>query len=168
MKFLANSKDVTAHSQKCGLVKEALDLYGAVRLRVIGQSMLPSIVPGDTLLIQRKGLQQIAAGDLLLYGRENRFFVHRVVSAINSRECGITTQGDALPEVDPPVLYNEVLGTVSCIFRNGNSFRPSSRLKYHERLIGVLTWKSDILARLVVLLTALLNKSWWSGVQRTS
>ena len=41
------------HALKCELAAESLRLSGRLRLRVTGWSMLPTICPGDTLIIER-------------------------------------------------------------------------------------------------------------------
>lgn len=151
-----------AHALKCELVNEVLRVFGTVRLRVSGFSMLPSVWPGDTLIILRRNMHQVAVGDMVLYCREVRLFVHRVASGVDSPGGpNVSVQGDALPASDGLILKSELLGTVSRIIRNGRSSHPSSRLKYHERLIGNFIWRSQSLARLVVFIHSICSSAWW-------
>ena len=63
----------------CGLAEEVVRAFGEVRLRVFGTSMVPSILPGDLVLIQRANLHEISAGEVVLFLQNGRLFVHRVV-----------------------------------------------------------------------------------------
>jgi hypothetical protein len=140
-----------------------------VHLRVSGYSMLPSILPGDALSIERRSVQEVSTGDLLLYCRKDRLFVHRVISAPESPgKYKITVRGDALPVPDHAVSPSEVLGTVSRISRKGKCFSPASRLKFSARVIGILSWQSDLFARLVVLVRCLCSMGWWRESHWTS
>jgi hypothetical protein len=145
-----NNTMLVTHALKCALVDEVLRVFGAARLRVTGLSMLPSVWPGDTLIVLRRNIEEIAVGDIVLYCRNARLIAHRVVSAAGSLRNSISVQGDSLPMPDDLVLRSELLGTVPQIIRNGECIHPSSRPKYHERLIGNLIWQSEWLARAAV------------------
>jgi signal peptidase I len=80
--------------------------------------MLPWIRPGDVLFILRVAAQQISLGDIVLFAREERLFVHRVVQKRRSDDqLSLVTKGDALAEVDLPLSDNELLGRVAWIDR---------------------------------------------------
>jgi Predicted transcriptional regulator len=51
-----------------------------VRLRVRGESMLPSLWPGDTAEIEACSSDQLRVGDIVLAARDGRLIVHRLVS----------------------------------------------------------------------------------------
>jgi hypothetical protein len=162
MSFDYDNTMLAAHAQKCELVDEVLRVFGTVRLRVIGFSMLPSVWPGDTLIILRRNMQGVAVGDIVLYYREARLFAHRVISGADSPgKPNIGVQGDALPAPDGFVSWPEILGTVSRIIRNGKCVQPSSRLGYYERVIGSLMWRSQSLARVVVFIHSICCSAWW-------
>ena len=140
-----------AHTLKCELATEVLRLFGTVRLQVTGSSMLPSVWPGDVLIVQRRVVREAEVGDILLYRRKARLFAHRVVTKHDSLgKPRIGVRGDASPGQDEFLSQREILGRVSQIIRAGKCVRPSSRLKLHQRLIGILTWHSNLFARLVV------------------
>jgi hypothetical protein len=151
-----------AHTRKCELVDEVLRSFGTVRLKVTGCSMLPSVWPGDTLIIERRDMQEVAVGDILLYHRKTGLVVHRVVSAPDPLgESGVGVRGDAFPGQDELLFRSEILGTVSRIVRGEKSILPPSRPKYHRRLIGILTWHSDSFARLVIYVHSIFSAAWW-------
>src|SRR2546425_8571851 len=96
---------------KCQLAADVLRSHGGVRLRVTGTSMLPSVRPGDLLCVRHPDAVEAEAGDIVLFSREGRLFAHRVVRKVRSRgECYWITRGDSLPQDDPPVSREELLG----------------------------------------------------------
>jgi signal peptidase I len=100
----------------CGLAGDIVRTFGEVRLRVFGTSMVPSILPGDLISVQRAGVPEISRGEIVLYSREGRLFIHRVVACTNSPEQPLlVTRGDRLNYNDPPVSSAELLGRVTSI-----------------------------------------------------
>jgi signal peptidase I len=121
-------------NHKLELAKEVLSSGGAIRLRALGTSMLPSIWPGDVLRIESKLGEDFVPGDIVLVARDPRFVVHRLVEKRNSQWI---TRGDALPQNDPPVADSQLLGKVFTIHRKSRTITPSPRLK---PVIRLLTW----------------------------
>ncbi len=115
---MSQSENVAA-TLACDLAGEIVRTFGEVRLRVFGTSMVPSVLPGDLISVQRAGLFEIASGEIVLYSREGRLFVHRVVGCTNSSEQPLLiTRGDRLDHNDPPVSSAELLGRVTSIERS--------------------------------------------------
>lgn len=139
------------HALKCELAGEVLRASGTLRLGVTGWSMLPTIWPEDTLVIERIVADQVSAGDIVLFGRDGRFFVHRVVAKTGAAEdAAIVTRGDAMPQPDQPVTRHELLGRVSYIVRNGKLIEPGRSLPAPQRAIAALVQRSDFATRVVV------------------
>jgi signal peptidase I len=140
-----------AHSLKCELAGEVLRSSGTLRLKVMGWSMLPSVWPGDTLVIERANSNTVSEGDIVLFGRDRRLFAHRVVTkSIYDGNERVVTRGDAMPAPDSPVSQDELLGKVSFILRNGRCIEPSKTLGFSERAVAALVQRSEIAARVVV------------------
>jgi signal peptidase len=135
---------------KCELASEVLSSSGTLRLRVTGWSMLPAVMPGDTLLIERIHSDAVSKGDIVLFGRDRRFFVHRVVSKNHPQNTEIVTRGDAMPAPDPAVQGSDLLGRVSFILRNGKCIEPRPGLRFPERVVAALVRRSTFAARVVV------------------
>lgn len=130
------------------VVEETVRSFGAVRLRVLGTSMTPSVLPGDLVSVQRTTLDEISAGEIVLFSRDERLFVHRVVSfAKDERGTRLTTRGDRLSDCDPPVRAPEFLGRVISIERGTRRFRPGNRVKGWARAIQPVLRASDLLTR---------------------
>jgi signal peptidase I len=139
------------HSVKCELAGEVLRSSGTLRLRVTGWSMLPAVLPGDTLVVERASGDAIADGDIVLFERDRRLFAHRVVRRPNtSQDSRILTRGDSMAQPDPPVTEDELLGRVSSIVRNGKCIEPSRSLRFPERTVAALVRHSQVAARVVV------------------
>jgi signal peptidase I len=154
-----NLRDVItneSHALKCEMAAEVLQSSGTLRLRVTGWSMLPTVWPGDTLVVERLDSAELAEGDIVLFGRDRRLFAHRVVKKENSV---LVTRGDSMPTVDSPVGQSEFLGRVSSIVRNGRHIEPRRTLRVEERAIASLVQRSEIAARVVVGVRGLLDTS---------
>jgi signal peptidase I len=139
------------HAVKCELAEEALRGSGSLRLKVTGWSMLPAVLPGDTLLVHSLNSDAVSEGDIVLFGRDRRLFAHRVVAKkSNLRQSEILTRGDAMARPDSPVNENELLGKVAFIVRNGRCIEPSRSRSFPERAVAALVRRSKTAARVVV------------------
>ena len=115
----------------CGLAGDVVRTFGEVRLRVFGTSMVPSVLPGDLISVQRAGISEISIGEIVLYTRAERLFAHRVVAHHGGPEhLRLITRGDRLRRNDPPVTSNELLGRVISVVRGGCKidFAPLDRV----------------------------------------
>ena len=140
-----------AHALKCELAGEVLRSSGFLRLKVMGWSMLPSVWPGDTLVIEKANSYTVSEGDIVLFGRDRRLFAHRVVTKCSyGADSRVVTRGDAMPAADSPVSEDELLGKVFLILRDGRSIEPNKTLGFSERTVAALVQRSEIAARVVV------------------
>lgn len=139
------------HALKCELAGEVLRSSGRLRLRVTGWSMLPAIFPGDTLVIEPANTESIGKGDIVMFHRDRRLFVHRVSGKSGgSRDLQIVTQGDGMRNPDPPVSGSQVLGKVSFVVRNGRCLEPARVPGLSMRAVSALVRSSSSAARVVV------------------
>jgi Peptidase S24-like len=136
-----------AHAVKCELAEELLRSSGTMWLRVTGRSMLPSIRPGDKLLIEPAGFNDISIGDVAVFSHGRQFVAHRVVSTPS--DAKIQTQGDALGQADVPLSESDLLAKVALIVRNGKSIEPRKSLRPVERALARIFRRSQIAARVV-------------------
>jgi signal peptidase I len=142
------------HALKCEIAGEVLRASGTLRLRVSGWSMLPTIWPGDTLVIERASSGDVfdgSDGDIVMFSNGRRFVAHRVVTkSSGSGDSMVRTQGDAVPHPDSPVARGDLLGKVSYILRNGTRMEPNQKLGFSERAVAAVFRRSEIAARVVV------------------
>ena len=70
----------------------------------------PTLWPGDLLTVETTTFEQVQIGDIVLYQRSGRFFIHRVLrksSATGSDRHSLVTRGDSMSG-----LPEELLGKI--------------------------------------------------------
>ena len=140
-------------AMKCELAGEVLRSFGGLRFAATGWSMLPTIWPGDTLVVERAGADQLQVGEVALVGRDGRLCAHRVVSrAKASGRLHWVTQGDAMPAPDRPVTETELMGRVAYLIRAGKCISLPAKLNLIEQLIAKTVRRSFLAARALVYL----------------
>ena len=103
---------------KQNLAVEVLRNTGTVRVAALGYSMLPTLWPGEILTVETRSLGEIQRGDVVLFAREGRFFIHRCLGQVKtSSQAQLITRGDAMPDRDSPVSPDELLGKVTSVER---------------------------------------------------
>ncbi len=138
---------------KCELAVEVLRSFGTLRFAATGWSMLPSIWPGETLVIDRVEPDHVRIGDLVLVGREGTLCAHRVIgTAGDSRNPHWITQGDALPVPDRLVAGNELLGRVTHVIRAGKHVVVPMEMSVPAKVIAKIVRRSLFAARALVFL----------------
>lgn len=92
---------------------------GSACVRVLTGNMSPWIRGGDQVFVRRWDINRISAGDVVLFERNEEFFVHRVLrrERAASGESLLITKGDALDAQDDIVSSAEFLGRATRIHR---------------------------------------------------
>jgi hypothetical protein len=122
---------------KHNLAAEVLQTAGNFKLAAFGYSMLPTLWPGELLTIQAQSLDQVQPSEVVLFSREGRFFIHRVVRKLQIRpEARLITRGDALPSLDATVFPIEFLGKIVSV-RRGDRDIPVPPCSRWRRSIGL-------------------------------
>ncbi len=134
MPQFAETRDRIKHN----LATEVLRAAGGVQLAAFGYSMLPTLWPGDLLQVQAASFAQVEAGEVVLFAREGRFFVHRVLQRMDGdAQQFLITRGDALPAPDAFVKPDEVLGRVTTVRRKDRDI-PVPGCTVARRGLGLL------------------------------
>lgn len=150
-------------------------LSSPMRLRVRGRSMLPTLRPGDEVVVQPVMAEALEPGDWVVVRSERDAFLHRYLGSRNGR---ILTKGDGHRALDPSWPPDAVLGRVVEAQRDGRCFyhRTPGQLR-RERLLaaGHQTFGSvwGMLRRVKALLLALCVAAFivvlvWAAVDLTS
>ncbi len=139
---------IHAGDQACKreLASEVLRRFGQLRLQVSGASMLPSVWPGDVVTICNSQLCEVRRGDIVLFYRDRRFFMHRVLDVSADR---LLTRGDSVISPDPPVRSDELLGRVVSI-ASGAVVRAPSQLGAIGRLLAFAARHSTTFCNLLL------------------
>ena len=133
------SEDHQAREQsRNNLAIEVLNKTGLLRLSAFGYSMLPTLHPGDILTVRREPLTAIHSGDVVLYTRGDRFFIHRNLRSLQTAfGRALVTRGDSMPHIDEPVTPTELLGRVANIKRDGES-KTVPPCTFLRRALGIV------------------------------
>jgi signal peptidase I len=138
-----------ARALQCELAADTLRSSGTLRLTVAGWSMVPTLWPGDALVIEAVDSSAVRSGEIVLFMRHRRFVAHRVIDKPSAGR-GIETRGDAMRQMDSPVSNRELLGRVVSIERNGKSITPSRELNAASRSVAALIRHAPAAARVAV------------------
>ncbi len=163
MTQLENGALDPATALKCDLAGEVLSSFGNLRFAATGWSMLPSVWPGDMLMVDRAGRDQVRVGDVVLTKRDGRFCAHRVVAI--SRDAGDPrwiTQGDGMSAPDGLVSEKELLGRVRYVIRGGKCVEVPTKLSLGDRVIVAVVRRSIFAARVLVKLHQM-RQGWSEG-----
>ena|SRR5579862_3687154 len=141
----------THDESRCSLAAEVLRTSGKLRLRAMGVSMLPTLWPGDQLAVQACRMDEIALGELVLFMRHGRFFIHRAVGALLiGNEALLIARGDCMPGEDLPVRKSELLGRITGVQRGASSFIPGRELSAFCRMTAYLLCRWDLFRRIAM------------------
>ena len=102
---------------------------GHLVLRIAGGSMGPWLVPGDLLVVRRVAPRSVRRGNVVVFLRNGLLIAHRVISVLGAGPTGELnwkTKGDSAEQPDPPVFEKELVGRVTSIERDGQSFSLES------------------------------------------
>ncbi len=153
-----NSRSEAASTLKCELAGDVLRSFGALRCTSIGWSMLPTVFPGDTLVVERVSPSQVGIGDVVVAGREGKLCAHRVIDTrSDAQHPQWITQGDAVSRPDRPVLEHELLGRVTYLIRAGRLIVVPTKLEGLERIVAKAIRHSEPAARALVYLYRLVQ-----------
>ena len=140
------------------LLAEVARNFGEIRFKATGDSMLPSVWPGDLLTVRRQSFSEFRRGQIVLYERgasENADLVaHRIVDFSGDRgPRQLITRGDSLPYDDAPVHEDQILGRVVSISRNG---RPIDLdFTRSRRIAAWVLRRSDLAGRVFLRFTSI-------------
>jgi hypothetical protein len=125
-------------------------------LQVLGQSMLPTIWPGDVVTIGRAVADAMEIADIGVFQRDRRVFVHRLKKILVID--GLTqfvTRGDSATDDDPLFPADTLLGKVALIQHKNRSPVPSGNLSLCARAAGWVFARSSSLRNLALRIDAM-------------
>jgi signal peptidase I len=132
-------------------IADKVRIGGSATVRVVASSMYPWVRSGDQAFIRRYDFSQITPGDVILYERANRLFIHRVIRRITRPGLGgnvslLVVKGDALDDLDAPVSAKEFLGRAIRIHRGKRHIDLES---FSQTILGKLVAKVSSWTRFV-------------------
>jgi len=151
MQSTADLRTIAKHE----LLEEVVHTFGVARIKVTGDSMLPSVWPGDVITIGRRPFSELRPGHIVLCSRGEQLVAHRVVRRVGDH---LITRGDSLRSNDPPFQETHVLGRVVSITRNGHDIDP--RFTRARRMAAWLLRRSDVCGRVFLRWTRFGPENW--------
>lgn len=146
-----------------GLLCEAVSAFGQVRLRAHGSSMVPTIWPGEVLIVEPARAVQV--GQIVLASHGESLVAHRVVSLADAGDgVRLTTQGDSLGFREPLIPMCRVVGRITGVMRDGKKVMLESRPRPAKRLAMCLARRSRLALRILV--RAHQCSEWFTGRRR--
>lgn len=136
------------NAERSALAADALRRGGHLRLQVRGESMLPSVWPGDTVEIADCPLEDVHPGEIVLALREDRLFLHRFLG--RRGPDGFLLRGDSMPAPDPIFPSTGFQGRLVQIARAGRTIPFPVRLRPWSRALGMLLCYCGIARRLAL------------------
>ena len=136
------------NAERSALAADALRRGGRLRLQVRGESMLPSLWPGDTVEIAGCPLEDVHPGEIVLALRKGHFFLHRFLGRRGSDE--FLLRGDSMPAPDPSFPSTGFHGRLVQIVRAGLTLPVPVQLRPWSRALGVLLCYCGIARRLAL------------------
>ena len=132
----------TWNAERTALAVEVLHRSGFLRLRLRGESMLPTLWPGDEVEIASCSRSDLKRGHIALAFSNARFVLHRVFRIPSTGE--VITRGDAMPGPDSPFPADAIVGRVVQVTRRGLRFSISRRFTPWQRVVGILLCYSSL------------------------
>ena len=137
----------------------AEETEGPFRFRVRGESMLPTLHPGDEVDVETMGLEGLQPGDLILVDSGGHLLLHRLLGIEEKGGSrSLRTCGDSRWQADPLHPERALLGRATLARRGDRTLRlsagrwPAWRLRARMALWGARHQIRAILSALLVLL----------------
>lgn len=108
------------------LVGQLADSGYEVPTRVSGDSMAPGLLDGDEVRLKGVEFGDVKSGDVIAYRRGGRLVIHglQFTLSLGGRRW-LFLKGTANPRGDGPVRWEDVVGKVTGVFRDGVEIAPS-------------------------------------------
>jgi hypothetical protein len=99
---------LSREAERVAVAAQSLRHVGRLRLGVRGESMLPTLWPGDVVEIESSPIDSAIPGEIVLAEREGRFYLHRFVA--HTDQNAFLLRGDSMPARDPEFSNTAFLG----------------------------------------------------------
>lgn len=102
----------------CAFVKEYVASGKNYKMRIIGNSMLPTLYPNTLIEVQRKPMEELKIGDIVVFFSQQKYFIiHRLIKKIKKEDGFVLiTKGDNNSFVDKyNITIRNYIGICKCI-----------------------------------------------------
>jgi hypothetical protein len=134
-------------AERSALLADALRRSQSLRLRVYGESMLPTLWPGDVVEIAGCSLEEVRPGEIVLALHDGRLFLHRLLA---SESNGFVLRGDSMPGPDPLYPAEALLGRLVNDTDSGTNRKQSFTASAWNRGLGLMFCHCSIFRRVAL------------------
>lgn len=102
----------------CNFVKEYVDKGFDYKMKIIGNSMIPTFQPNDFITVQKKSMEDLQIGDIIIFFSKQKYFImHRLIKKIKKGDyLTLITKGDNNLFIDKyHITKNNYIGICKCI-----------------------------------------------------
>jgi signal peptidase I len=130
------------------LVREGLRQHGRVNLRLLGNSMWPSVPAGSLVAVEEIPPGGIRLGDVIVWQRGGQVVAHRVVQRVRKNSTILlVTKGDNNASADQKLEQSALLGRVAAVYRQSETAKQQSNGSAAlEAVFWVSRWRLSRLA----------------------
>jgi hypothetical protein len=142
------------NAERSALVAEVLRRSGHLRVRgeIRGESMLPTLWPGDVVEIESCSLENVRPGEIVLALRDDRLVLHRLVAPCT--RIGFLLRGDSVPGPDPLFPPQALLGRLVSRANEGRTASTRALRQWFgatwARALGILFCHCGLARRLAL------------------
>jgi len=130
----------TMHYDKTSKLRQLLQDGCVVAVRTSGISMRPTLISGDTIIIQPTSWRDISPGEIIAFTSGEGVVAHRLIMVENRNgSIKLLTRGDAFYQDDPLISDDQVIGKVVCVIRQGRILAPQVKSKFRLQFNKTLT-----------------------------
>ena len=115
------------------LVDERLQSGATIRFTVPTSSMLPTLIPGDQVIVRRVNANALHSGDIVLVQLHETWIAHRLIGKrVASGVVTLLTKGDNSADADSQCSIEELRGVVEIVEHAGRptDFRTSQARRW--------------------------------------
>ena len=98
------------------LLKKAIKKGVRISPKVEGESMLPTLKPGQTITLEHVPFSRVQVGDILVFRGPAHNVVHRLIETVEKDgKLLYITKGDNNLTADPPASSDKIIGRISSV-----------------------------------------------------
>ena len=108
------------------ILRDCLQGFDAIRLRVTGDCMAPALRPGDLVTVRSTRSCPPRLGDVVLFRAAGGLRLHRLVPGLPRDGSLLRPKADRAPHWDAPIDRAALIGTVVSLQRDDHALHPRS------------------------------------------
>lgn len=105
--------EVIEYNNLSELLRESLNRYGCIWVRLVGKSMLPFLRSETAIFVRKADIKEISLGDIVLYKKDDIAIAHRVIKKVKQDgRIFLRAKSDISFSSEPLISDEELIGKV--------------------------------------------------------